>query len=161
VGILQLATLVNFPQLQFLQRHGADIIMCTGGVTALDLAVLADNKDIVQELVGLGAEKTALTCQMATQHDNAAMLDVLLYHFPAVVIEDFHVCEVVQQYMQHCRIVMLDCHLACQCSSLCSKLLNNILVVCQHRQIQGSDAASAHVDVCTMALQKLQLREVD
>jgi len=161
VSILQLATLVNFPQLQFLQRHGADINMRTGSVTALDLAVLADNKDIVQEL---GAEGTALTCQMAIQHDNAAMLHVLLYHFADMEVLNHHCWEVVQQYIQHCRIVMLGCHLACQCSFLCSKpnkLLNNVLVVCQHSQIQGSHAASAHDDVCAMALQKLQLREVD
>ncbi len=136
---------------------------CTCGVTALDLAVLADNKEIVQELVGLGAKGTVLTCHMAIQHDNAAMLDVLFFHFPALVIEDFHGWEVLQQHTQHCCIVMLDCYLACQYSSLCSKpnkLLDNLLVVCQHSQVQGTHAVCAHVDVCAMALQKLQLREV-
>ena len=41
-------------------------------------------------LVGLGAKGTVLTCHVATQHDNAAMLDVLLFHCPALVIEDLY-----------------------------------------------------------------------
>ena len=65
---------------------------------------------------------------------------------PSMEVLNHQCWEVKEQYIQHCRIVMRVCHLACQYSSLCSKpnkLLDNVVVVCQHSQVQGSHAAFA------------------
>ncbi len=70
--------------------------MRTGSATALDLAGLAD-MEIVQEVVRLGSKVTALTCHMAIQHDNAAMLDKLFFNLSTfqLVIVEFYGCPLV------------------------------------------------------------------